>query len=64
MGKSLALNLGKATDVEGPFMGLFDTVKSVQGTFMFMFSNRDFEPIKDNKIWRYLFSDKLMLRER
>ena len=64
VGKSLALNLGKATDVEGPFMGLFDTVKSVQGTFMFMFSNRDFEPIKDNKIWRYLFSDKLMLRER
>ena len=64
VGKSLALNYGKASDIEGAVMALFRTVEKVKGTFMFMFSNRDFEPSVDNKIWRYLFSEKLMLRER
>jgi len=63
IGKSLALTLGKEKDTEGLISRVFDTVKKVNGTFTFFFSNRDFEQIRENKTWRYLFSEKLNIHE-
>lgn len=59
IGKSLALTLGKEKDTEGTIAQVFNWVKKVEGHFLFFFSNRDFEQKKENKVWRYLFSDKL-----
>ncbi len=59
IGKSLALTLGKEKDTEGTIMQVYNWVKQVNGTFIFFFSNRDFERRRENKTWRYLFSEKL-----
>lgn len=59
IGKSLALTLGKEKDTEGTIMQVYNWVKQVDGTFLFFFSNRDFEQRRENKTWRYLFSEKL-----
>ncbi|MAO09139.1 MAG: hypothetical protein CL596_10545 [Alteromonas sp.] len=59
VGKSLALTLGNENDLEGRIMKVFHWVEKVQGTFSFFFSNRDFSQSKENKTWRYLFSEKL-----
>lgn len=58
MGKSLSLKFGKETDIEGKVMAIFNKVQEVQGAFIFQFSNRDFEAKRENKTWRYLFSEK------
>jgi len=59
VGKSLSLKFGKESDIEGRIMQIFRKVQSVNGTFTFQFSNRDFEPKRENKTWRYLFSEIL-----
>ncbi|MEZ4858249.1 MAG: hypothetical protein R2781_05505 [Flavobacteriaceae bacterium] len=59
IGKSLALTLGKERDTEGTIVQVFNWVKQVNGTFVFFFSNRDFSQKRENKTWRYLFSEKL-----
>ncbi len=59
VGKSLALGFGKEQDIEGKLTQVFNRVKSLNGSFSFLFSNRDFEYKKENKTWRYLFSEKL-----
>lgn len=64
VGKSLALKDSAGWVIEQTFNDLFDTVERLGGTFIMVFANRDFEPKKDNKIWRYLFSEKLIRRAR
>ncbi|MGB0303998.1 MAG: DUF7033 domain-containing protein [Flavobacteriaceae bacterium] len=64
VGKSLALKNSAGSVIEQTFNGLYQTVERLGGTFIMVFANRDFEPKKDNKIWRYLFSEKLMRRAR
>ena len=64
VGKSLALKDSAGWVIEQTFNDLFDTVERLGGTFIMVFANRDFEPKKDNKIWRYLFSEKLIRRVR
>lgn len=59
IGKSLSLKFGKESDIEGRIMSIYRHVKAVNGCFSFQFSNRDFEPKKENKTWRYLFSEIL-----
>jgi hypothetical protein len=59
IGKSLSLKFGKESDIEGRIMSIYRRVKAVNGCFSFQFSNRDFEPKKENKTWRYLFSEIL-----
>lgn len=59
IGKSLSLKFGKESDIEGRIMNIYRKVKAVNGTFSFQFSNRDFEPKKENKTWRYLYSEIL-----
>ncbi|MEZ4875829.1 MAG: hypothetical protein R2793_10375 [Flavobacteriaceae bacterium] len=59
IGKSLALTLGKERDTEGIIAQVYHWVKEVNGSFLFFFSNRDFEQKRENKVWRYIFSDKL-----
>lgn len=58
-GKSLALNFGKESDIEGTLMEVYTRVKDLNGVFSFLCSNRDFEQKKENKTWRYFFSEKL-----
>ncbi len=57
IGKSLSLKFGKESDVEGRIMAIYRKVQSLNGCFSFQFSNRDFEPKKQNKTWRYLYSE-------
>ncbi len=64
VGKTLALQGKSPGEIEKTFGTFFDAVQSLQGHFIMVFSNRDFEPTKDNKIWRYLFSEKLIKRAR
>jgi len=59
IGKSLSLKFGKESDIEGRIMSIYRKVKSLNGCFSFQFSNRDFEPKKQNKTWRYLYSEIL-----
>ena len=59
IGKSLSLKFGKESDIEGTIMNIYRSVKAVNGCFSFQFSNRDFEPKKENRTWRYLFSEIL-----
>jgi hypothetical protein len=62
VGKSLALRHHAPGVIEKTFGTIYQRVKDVEGQFIMVFSNRDFEPTKDNKIWRYLFSEKLIKR--
>ncbi len=62
IGKSLSLKGSSVEIIEQTFNGIYRIVESLGGTFIMVFANRDFEPKKDNKIWRYLFSEKLMRR--
>ena len=48
--------------IEQTFNSFYSAVDQVKGHFIMVFSNRDFQPIKDNKIWRYLLSVKLLKR--
>lgn len=59
VGKTLSLQLGKEKDMEGVIMQTYKAVKAVKGTFSLFFSNKDFEIKRENKTWRYLFSEKL-----
>lgn len=59
VGKTLALSYGKEKDMEGKIMEIFSAVKKVKGTFSLFFSNRDFEQKKENRTWRYLFTEKM-----
>ncbi len=59
VGKSLALNFGKESDIEGTLMEVYNRVKDLNGCFSFLCSNRDFEYKKENKTWRYFFSEIL-----
>ena len=58
IGKSLSLVLANEKDVEGKLAEIFEEVKKINGTFSFFLSNRDFVQTRQNKVWRYLFSDK------
>lgn len=60
VGKTLALYGNAPGLIEKTFGSFYSSVESVGGHFIMVFSNRDFEPTKDNKIWRYLFSEKLI----
>jgi hypothetical protein len=62
VGKTLALRENPVSNIEQTFTSFYQSVESVGGHFIMVFSNRDFEPNKDNKIWRYLFSEKLIKR--
>ena len=62
VGKSLALRHHAPGVIEKTFGTIYQRVKDVEGQFIMVFSNRDFEPTKHNKIWRYLFSEKLIKR--
>ncbi|HBB48295.1 MAG TPA: hypothetical protein DCZ44_01530 [Flavobacteriaceae bacterium] len=62
VGKTLALHGNAPGVIEKTFNSFYRKVQSVEGQFIMIFSNRDFEPTKHNKIWRYLFSEKLMKR--
>lgn len=64
VGKTLALRENSVGNIEQTFITFSNAVRSVQGHLIMVFSNRDFEPNKDNKIWRYLFSEKLIKRAR
>jgi len=59
IGKSLTLFLSNESDIEGRISSLLKEVRKVNGTFSFLLSNRDFVQKKENKVWRYLFSEKL-----
>lgn len=60
VGKTLALQNNGSGTIEKTFGAIHSRVKEVEGHFIMVFSNRDFEPTKHNKIWRYLFSEKLI----
>ena len=60
VGKTLALREQTGGNIEQTFTTVYRAVQSVEGHFIMVFSNRDFEPNKDNKIWRYLFLEKLI----
>ncbi len=64
VGKTLALQGDTPGTIETTFNTFIHRVKSVEGHLIMVFSNRDFEPTKHNKIWRYLFSEKLIGRAR
>jgi hypothetical protein len=42
---------------------MFSSVENLNGTFIMLFSNKDFSSSERNKIWRSVFSDKLMKYE-
>lgn len=60
VGKTLALHGKASATIEKTFGAIYNKVKALDGHFIMVFSNRDFEPTKHNKIWRYLFSEKLI----
>jgi len=62
IGKTLALQHSDSGAIEQTFNAFYSAVDQVKGHFIMVFSNRDFQPIKDNKIWRYLLSVKLLKR--
>jgi hypothetical protein len=62
IGKTLALQHCDSGAIEQTFNSFYSAVDQVKGHFIMVFSNRDFQPIKDNKIWRYLLSVKLLKR--
>ena len=64
VGKTLALQGDTPGTIETTFNTFIHRVKSVEGHLIMVFSNRDFEPTKHNKIWRYLFLEKLIGRAR
>jgi len=42
---------------------MFSSVENLNGTFIMLFSNKDFSSSERNKIWRSVFSEKLMKYE-
>ena len=49
----------KSADAKDSILKVVDSVKQVNGTFSMFFTNLDFIDNKRNKVWRYLFSEKL-----
>lgn len=49
------------SDINKIIEDIYNSVKKVNGTFSMMFSNKDFSPIPENKIWIDLFTEKLQL---
>lgn len=48
-----------ASDIEKTVGNILATVTGVNGTFTIIFTNKDFSPEENNKIWRQIFSEKL-----
>lgn len=48
-----------AADIEKTVNNLLTEVEKVNGTFTMIFSNSDFSPDEENKVWRSIFSEKL-----
>ncbi|MFT4696988.1 MAG: hypothetical protein ACI9SJ_000104 [Flavobacteriaceae bacterium] len=49
----------KSEDIKDLILEVKDSVSQVNGTFSIFFTNLDFIDIKKNKVWRFLFSEKL-----
>ncbi|WP_310991126.1 DUF7033 domain-containing protein [Aequorivita marina] len=47
------------SDIEKTVLNAVEAVEKVNGTFTMIFSNKDFSPIEENKVWRRIFSEKL-----
>ena len=54
-----AFNKRYTSDVEKIVNGYLEEVEKVKGTFILVFSNRNFSRTPENKIWRKIFSEKL-----
>lgn len=49
----------KSEDIKDLILEVKDSVNKVNGTFSMFFTNLDFIDLKKNKVWRFLFSEKL-----
>ena len=56
---TLAFQTKYASDIEKVVGNILNAVDNVNGTFTIIFSNKDFSSAESNKVWRYIFSEKL-----
>lgn len=56
---TLAFQTKYASDIEKVVGNILNAVENVNGTFTIIFSNKDFSSAESNKVWRYIFSEKL-----
>ena len=56
---TLAFQKKYAADIEKVVTNMLKTVADVNGHFTMIFSNKDFSPSENNKIWRSIFAEKL-----
>ena len=48
-----------SSDVEKIVSNFLSEVEKVNGTFIMIFSNKNFSRTSENKVWRQIFSEKL-----